>query len=55
MIDCLKCINSACCKLIIEVDRDEYNRLVDLGLKDKMETYTDIFLKQNAKYKNHRS
>ena len=51
MIDCLKCINSACCKLTVEVDRAEYNRLVDLGLKDKMETYTDIFLKQNAKYK----
>ena len=55
MVDCLKCINSACCKLKVDLNRSEYNQLFKLGLKDKMETYTDIFLKQNAKYERHRS
>jgi len=55
LVDCLRCINSACCKLKVEVDRNEYNRLVNIGLKNKLETYTDIFLKQNTKYKNHRN
>ena len=54
MIDCLKCINSACCKLTVELDLKEYKRLVNLGLKDKMITYTDLFLKQNPKYKKHK-
>ena len=55
MVDCLKCINSACCKLTIEVDRNEYNRLINLGLRNSITTYTDIFLKQNAKYKSKRN
>jgi len=54
MVDCLKCISSACCRLKIEVDINEYNRLIEVGIKDKMITYTDIFLKQNVKYKNRR-
>ena len=54
VVDCLKCINSACCKMVVEVDRNEYSRLLILGLRDKMTTYTDIFLKQNAKYKSKR-
>ena len=54
MVDCLKCISSACCRLKIEVDIKEYNKLIEVGIKDKMITYTDIFLKQNAKYKNRR-
>jgi len=50
MIDCLKCINSACCKLSIEVDRDEYNTFWQLGLDEYFDTRTDIFLINNPKY-----
>ncbi len=30
MVDCLKCISSACCRLKIEVDINEYNRLIEV-------------------------
>jgi len=50
MIDCLKCINSACCKLSVEVDRDEYNTFWQLGLEEHFDTRTDIFLMNNSKY-----
>jgi Fe-S-cluster containining protein len=50
-VDCLKCINSACCKLDVEVDVDEYEKFKELGLKDYFETRTDIFLKKEPKYK----
>ena len=52
-IDCLKCINSACCKEpIAQVDRKEYERLVDLGYESNMETYTDRFIERNPRYKD---
>jgi Fe-S-cluster containining protein len=50
MVDCLKCINSACCKLDVEVDRDEYKSFWKLNLGDKFETRTDKFLAENPKY-----
>jgi Fe-S-cluster containining protein len=50
MIDCLKCVNSACCGLIVEVDREEYNHFWKLKLGDKFETRTDKFLAENPKY-----
>ncbi|MEE9337995.1 MAG: YkgJ family cysteine cluster protein [Methylococcaceae bacterium] len=49
-IDCLKCINSACCKLTVEVDRNEYNKFWKLDLDEYFETRTDVFLKENPKY-----
>ena len=49
MIDCLKCINSACCRLDVEVDKKEYDRFKALGLDDYFTTRADIFLKKNAK------
>ena len=52
-IDCLKCINSACCKEpIAQVDIKEYDRLVDLGYESNMETYTDRFIERNPRYKD---
>ena len=50
MVDCLKCINSACCRLDVEINRDEYNRFWRLDLDKYFETRTDIFLKDNPKY-----
>ena len=52
-VDCLKCINSACCKLIIEVDKDEYDEFWRLDLDEYFETKTDVFLKENPKYIKH--
>lgn len=49
-IDCLKCVNSACCKLRVEVDRNEYNEFWRLDLDKHFETMTDVFLKENPKY-----
>lgn len=49
-IDCLKCINSACCKLNVEVDKEEYNRFVKLNLDEHFETRAEIFVKENPKY-----
>ena len=46
-IDCLKCINSACCKLSVEVDKEEYNRFTRLNLDKHFDTRTDIFVKKN--------
>jgi len=53
MVDCLKCVNSACCRLEVEVNRSEYDRLLRLGLADKMATNIDAFLIKNPKYKKH--
>jgi len=52
-VNCLKCINSACCKKYeVEVTADEYKKLVSLGYKNNMITYKDKFIDQNPKYKN---
>lgn len=50
MIDCLKCINSGCCKLIIEIDRKEYNRLKP-EIQKEFELKRDIFLNENPRFK----
>ena len=54
MVDCLKCLNSACCRLDVEVDKKEYDYFKALGLDDYFTTRADIFLKKNAKYKEHK-
>lgn len=53
MVDCLKCLNSACCRLDVEVDRDEYEKFKALGLDDYFKTRTEAFLEKNTKYKEH--
>jgi len=51
MVDCLKCINSACCKdYDISVDKADYDRLVGLGLKDHIISNTEKFLKKWPQY-----
>ena len=50
-IDCLKCTNSACCKLVVEVSRTEYD---SIKYKNDFNTYTDIFIKDNPKYESKR-
>jgi len=52
-VDCLRCVNSACCKLIVEIDRDEYNSFKSLGLSHHFNTRTEIFIANNPKYKKH--
>ena len=51
MSECLKCINSACCKLEVEVDRNEYEKFEKKGLGDYFKTRTEDFLKKNEKYR----
>ena len=50
MVDCLKCVNSACCKLDVEVDRLEFQRFKALRLDKYFETRTDIFIKKEPRY-----
>ena len=49
-VDCLKCINSACCKLAIEVGRDEYEVFQAMGLMDSFETTTDKFMTKHPQH-----
>jgi len=51
-IDCLKCTNSACCKeYIVEVNKEDYERLVGLGYKEYLVTETEKFIDNYPKYK----
>ncbi len=50
-VDCLKCINSACCKLKITIDKKEYDSLKP-KIKNQFIRHTDIFIQKNPKYKN---
>jgi len=50
MIDCLKCVNSGCCKLDVEVDRTEFQRFKALRLDKYFETRADIFIKKEPRY-----
>ncbi len=54
IVDCLKCVNSACCKLVIEVDKEEYEEFNKKGLSDSFITRTDEFLKKRPKYESKR-
>lgn len=48
-VDCLKCINSACCKLVIEVNREEYDSL-HKSVKSSFIKNSDVFIKKNPRY-----
>ncbi len=50
-IDCLKCINSACCKPVVEVDRKEFDGMVSLGHRKHLTTNTEKFINRFPKYK----
>lgn len=54
MVDCLKCINSACCKLEVSVNRTEYEHFKKLNLHEHFETRTENFLNKNEKYIKHK-
>lgn len=54
MVDCLKCTNSACCRLEIEVDRLEFEKFKDLDLSKHFETRADSFIKNEPRYKDHK-
>ncbi len=53
-IDCLKCINSACCKLVIEVDKEEYDNSVKC-VKKHLVKRTDAFIKRFPKLESKRN
>lgn len=48
-IDCTKCKNSGCCKLVVEVDKEEYESL-DSKVKNEFIKRIDLFLKDNEGY-----
>lgn len=54
MVDCLKCLNSACCRLDVEVNIKEYERFKSLGLDGYFTTRTEIFLKNEKRYIKHK-
>jgi len=42
-MDCMNCMSN-CCKLEVEIDRQDYDHLCALGYSDMMTTTTDLFL-----------
>lgn len=50
-VDCLKCKNSGCCKLVIEVNKEEYESLAP-NVKAEFTKRIDLFLKNNDKYRS---
>ena len=47
---CLSCVAS-CCKLVVEIDKADYSKLVDLGHEDIMTKQSEIFISNNPSYK----
>ena len=50
MIDCKKCINSGCCRLKIEVSKQEYESLSDV-VKKEFTKHIDSFLEKSPHLK----
>ena len=50
MIDCKRCINSGCCKLKIEISKQEYESLSDV-VKKEFTKHIDSFLEKNPHLK----
>ena len=48
-VDCKTCINSGCCKLVIEVSRDEFYSLPE-KIKREFVKYSEKFIAQNPKH-----
>jgi Fe-S-cluster containining protein len=51
LIDCKKCINSACCKLVVELTKEDIKRLESLGYGENIKTNTDIFFSKFQDFK----
>lgn len=51
LIDCKKCINSACCKLVIELTKEDIKRLESLGYSENIKSNTDIFFSKFPNFK----
>jgi Fe-S-cluster containining protein len=51
-VDCLKCINSACCRLVVEVSSDEYKEYEKKGLESNFKTHIDDFLNRFPRLEN---
>jgi Fe-S-cluster containining protein len=49
-VDCLKCINSGCCKLKITINKKEYDSLIP-KIKKQFVKHLDVFLEKNPRYK----
>tara|TARA_R110002012_G_scaffold228764_1_gene401245 strand:- start:34 stop:378 length:345 start_codon:yes stop_codon:yes gene_type:complete len=50
-VDCLKCINSGCCRLKITIDKKEYESLKP-KIKNEFVKHSEIYLSKNPKYKS---
>jgi Fe-S-cluster containining protein len=50
MVDCKKCVNSGCCKLKIEVSKQEYNSLSS-KVKKEFTKHIDSFLEKSPHLK----
>ena len=48
--DCLKCLNSGCCKLSIQIDKQEYDNLQPI-VKDQFIKRIDLFLEKSPHLK----
>ena len=53
MESCLKCINSACCKLVVELSKDEFDK-TDNEIKSRVVKYTDEFISKFPKFEDKR-
>ena len=53
MESCLKCTNSACCKLLVEVSKAEYDQTPN-ELKLRFVKYSDEFISKSPRYESKR-
>lgn len=51
-VDCLKCTNSACCKLTVQVSEKEYSRFKEKGLDGNFLKLQDSFANKFPEYKH---
>ena len=52
-IDCKKCNNSACCRLEVYVNKEEYINFSRKGLNDYFITDAQNFINKNPSFKRH--
>jgi len=53
MESCLKCVNSACCRLVIETSKQEYDSMTE-SLKSNLVKYSDEFIAKKPRYESKR-
>ena len=54
MSDCLRCVNSACCKLEVDVSKKEYDEL-SKNIKDKFVLSSEAFITEFPIWKNRKN